>query len=51
MTNELLEKNKLNRCIIIDASHGNTLVNNKKDYKKQLDNINKIIELKKNLNI
>lgn len=47
-TNKLLEKNKLNKCIIIDVSHGNTLINNKKDYKKQLDNINKIIELNKN---
>ena len=46
-TTEALNKNNLNNNIIIDLSHGNTLENGKKNYKKQIDNINSILLLKK----
>jgi 3-deoxy-7-phosphoheptulonate synthase len=34
----LLEKNTLNQSIIIDTSHDNTLIDGKKDFKKQITN-------------
>ena len=40
----LLEKNDLNKNVIIDVSHDNTLMDNKKDYKKQINNIDTIID-------
>jgi len=51
-TEDLLEKNNLNKGIIIDVSHDNTLCENKKDYKKQIDNIKYILnewKIKKNI--
>ena len=42
-TEDLLEKNNLNKGIIIDVSHDNSLFENKKDYKKQIDNIKYIL--------
>ena len=44
---KLLKKNNLNNNIIIDLSHGNTIHNGEKNYKKQIDNINLILSLKK----
>ncbi len=46
-TTEILNKNNLNNNIIIDLSHGNTLDAGKKNYKKQIDNVNSILLLKK----
>ena len=46
-TTEVLNKNNLNNNIIIDLSHGNTLEDGKKNYKKQIDNVNSILLLKK----
>ena len=46
-TTEVLNKNNLNNNIIIDLSHGNTLDAGKKNYKKQIDNVNSILLLKK----
>ena len=46
-TTELLIKNKLNNNIIIDLSHGNSIKDGTKNYKKQIENVNSIIELKK----
>ena len=43
-TTQLLEKNELNKSIIIDVSHDNTLVEGKKDYMKQISNIKYITE-------
>ena len=43
-TTELLEINGLNKGIIIDASHDNTLINMKKDYMKQISNVKNIAE-------
>ena len=37
-TKLLLEKNNLNKSIIIDTSHDNTLCDGKKNFKKQIDN-------------
>ena len=37
-TKLLLEKNNLNKGIIIDTSHDNTLCNGKKNFKQQIDN-------------
>ena len=37
-TISLLEKNNLNKGIIIDTSHDNTLVDGKKNFKKQIEN-------------
>lgn len=37
-TTSLLEKNNLNKGIIIDTSHDNTLCDGKKNYKKQIEN-------------
>ena len=37
-TENLLNQNSLNKGIIIDTSHDNTLINGKKDYKKQIEN-------------
>lgn len=39
-----LRKNNLENNIIIDISHDNTLINNIKNYKEQINNIDKIIE-------
>lgn len=47
-TTKLLNKNKLNNNIIIDLSHGNTVEDGKKNYKKQINNVNSILLLKKN---
>jgi 3-deoxy-7-phosphoheptulonate synthase len=44
----LLKQNNLNKTIIIDVSHDNTLKNKTKDYKEQVNNINKIIDYWKN---
>lgn len=49
-TTNLLNSNKLNSNIIIDLSHGNSLENGKKNYKKQIENIDLIISLKKKFN-
>ena len=46
-TKELLEKNNLNNNIIIDLSHGNTILDGIKNYKKQIDNVNLLLLLKK----
>ena len=43
-TTNLLEVNGLNKGIIIDASHDNTLINMKKDYTKQINNVKYITE-------
>ena len=37
-TKLLLEKNNLNKSIIIDTSHDNTLCDGKKNFKKQIEN-------------
>jgi len=39
----LLKTNELNKTILIDVSHDNTLKDKKKDYTEQINNINKII--------
>ena len=39
----ILKENNLNNNIIIDISHDNTLINNSKNYKEQINNIDKII--------
>ena len=50
-TTELLEKNKLNKNIIIDISHGNSInKDGKKDYKNQINNINILLNLKNKYN-
>jgi 3-deoxy-7-phosphoheptulonate synthase len=49
-TTNLLNSNGLNPNIIIDLSHGNSLENGKHNYKKQIENIDLIISLKKQFN-
>ena len=44
----ILTQHELNKNIIIDVSHDNTLINNKKNYKEQIINIENIIEYWKN---
>lgn len=39
ITQKFLDSKNLNKGIVIDVSHDNTLENGKKDYKKQIDNI------------
>jgi len=46
-TTNILNKYYLNNNIIIDLSHGNTLKDGQKNYKKQIDNVNSILLLKK----
>lgn len=50
-TQELLEKNNLDKGIIIDCSHDNSLNNGKKDFKKQIDNSNYIASIWNELEI
>ena len=45
LTKELLKKNALNEVVIVDVSHDNTLFENKKNYKKQINNIELILSM------
>jgi len=45
ITEKLLDKNNLNKSIIIDVSHDNTLIEGKKNYKTQIKNIDTVIDL------
>ena len=45
ISQELLIKNDLNKNIVVDVSHDNTLVNGIKDYNKQIENIELIINM------
>ena len=45
ITENLLDKNNLNKSIIIDVSHDNTLIEGKKNYKTQIKNIDTVIDL------
>ena len=48
ITDNLLKDKKLNNRIIVDVSHDNTLIENKKNYKQQVNNIQIIIDMWKN---
>ena len=51
VNSKLLENNLLTG-VIIDLSHDNTIANGKKNYTRQVENLNNVIELlKKNLDI
>jgi 3-deoxy-7-phosphoheptulonate synthase len=45
ITENLLSSKKLNKGIIIDVSHDNTLENGKKNYKKQINNLESILNM------
>tara|TARA_Y100000816_G_C26100854_1_gene583360 strand:+ start:269 stop:1300 length:1032 start_codon:yes stop_codon:yes gene_type:complete len=45
VSQELLINNNLNKNIIVDVSHDNTLVNGIKDYNKQIENIELILNM------
>jgi len=48
ITKNLLKDENLNNRIIVDVSHDNTLIQNKKEYKEQVNNIQIIIDMWKN---
>ena len=51
ITESLLNKNNLNKGIIVDLSHDNTICNGVKNYKQQINNIDIILDLyKENIN-
>ena len=48
ITDNLLKNKNLNNKIIVDVSHDNTLIENKKNYKQQINNIQLIINMWEN---
>lgn len=45
ITENLLSARNLNKGIVVDVSHDNTLENGKKDYKKQINNVELILNM------
>ena len=45
ITQQMLDNKNLNRRIIVDISHDNTLIDNTKNYKEQINNVNLILDM------
>lgn len=45
ITKKMLNEKNLNESIIVDVSHDNTLINNKKNYKEQINNVEIILNM------